>query len=974
MNPIRLVRNLLLLSLAGFTATAATLTWNNASGGAWNEAANWTPNQIPGPLDSVVIDLAGNYTIALNGTATVAGLAIGGAGSNPTLLVGGGIFGVSGAASLHSGATLNLSSGGLRGSWVIDEGAQLDLSSGSQKAFHDFNLLNRGRLRWLDGSVAYDPSSANSTFTNQGLWELHSDSTWSYHYSGARPTVRNEGILRKVGNTGVSTLNNFNFSNAGQIEVDQGQLNLQGVDGFLTGTAQVAQGAQLSFRSANLTNATPIAFTGPGRSTFESGNLWLAGTDQPVGLELTSGNLHLLPTFQGGVITNLTLEGIRLNGTHQIAGSLVLSNSSLAGNYTILPTGRLDFIGAAQKYLFNTTILNLGTLRWFGGSVLYDAAGANSTLTNQGLWEIHSDSSWLSPFSGPRPSIHNEGTLRKVGGTGVTTLNNVNFSNVGQIEVDQGELSLQSMGGLLTGTADVAQGSRLVFRSANLTNAAPVAFTGAGRSIFESGNLWLAGTDQPAGLELTNGNLHLLSSFQGGVITNLTLEGIRLNGTHQIAGSLVLSNSSLAGNYTILPTGRLDFIGAAQKYLFDTTVLNLGTLRWFGGSVLYDVAGANSTLTNRGLWEIHSDSSWLYPFVGPRPSIHNEGILRKVGGSGTSALRNFHFSNAGQIQVDQGQLHLQGIGGLLTGTANVAQGATVLFANASLTNTGPVSFTGPGRSTFESGDLWLGGADQPAGLQLDGGTLRLLPTFQGGTISNLSIQGITLVGTNRVQGLLSTSNSPINDVLIIEPGGQLDLAGSTIAPTANWHVLNLGTVRWLSGTISFNAGALGSRFTNANVFEIHVDNSWTYGFSGAVPTFRNEGVVRKLNGTGNTTFQNITFDNLGVIEAATGTLFLPATFTHTAGILRPTGGSIGSQNSFDVAGGTLEGSGTILRAQFVSGLISPGGDATGDLRFPNGLILNPAVTVRIHANGTTPGTQHDRLRVTGPVDLGGASL
>jgi hypothetical protein len=297
-----------------------------------------------------------------------------------------------------------------------------------------------------------------------------------------------------------------------------------------------------------------------------------------------------------------------------------------------------------------------------------------------------------------------------------------------------------------------------------------------------------------------------------------------------------------------------------------------------------------------------------------------------------------------------------------------------VFRSANLTNAAPVAFTGAGRSTFESGNLWLAGTDQPDGLDLAGGTLRLLPTFQGGVISNLFLQGITLVGTNRVQGLLSTSNSPIKDVLVIEPGGQLDLAGSTISLTADWHVLNLGTVRWLSGSITFDSGAVGSRFTNANLFEIHVDNSWLYGYSGPNPTFRNEGLLRKVNGTGNTTFRNITFDNVGVVEAATGTLFLPATFTHTAGILRPTGGSIGSQNSFDVAGGTLEGSGTILHAQFVSGLITPGGDASGDLRFPTGLILNPAVTVRIHANGTAPGTQHDRLRVSGPVDLGGASL
>ena len=268
MNPFRLVRNLLSLSLAGFTATAATLTWNNVSGGAWNEAANWTPNQIPGPLDAVVIDHAGNYTIALNATATVASLAIGGAGSNPSLLVGGGIFGVSGAASLHSGATLKLSSGGLRGSWIIDEGALLELSGDPQKALRDFNLLNRGSLRWLGGSVAYDPPSANSTFTNQGLWEIHSDSSWFYPSSGPRPSIHNEGTLRKVGGTGVTTLNNLNFSNVGQIEVEQGEISLQGMEGLLTGTAEVAQGSRLVFRGAKLTNAAPVGFTGAGRSNF----------------------------------------------------------------------------------------------------------------------------------------------------------------------------------------------------------------------------------------------------------------------------------------------------------------------------------------------------------------------------------------------------------------------------------------------------------------------------------------------------------------------------------------------------------------------------------------------------------------------------------------------------------------------------------------------------------------------------------
>lgn len=131
-------------------------------------------------------------------------------------------------------------------------------------------------------------------------------------------------------------------------------------------------------------------------------------------------------------------------------------------------------------------------------------------------------------------------------------------------------------------------------------------------------------------------------------------------------------------------------------------------------------------------------------------------------------------------------------------------------------------------------------------------------------------------------------------------------------------------------------------------------------------------------------------DSAVIQLAGTYTVDLPSTVTLTSielggpgatptltlanGILRPTGGTIGSQSSFNITGGTIEGSGTIQGANFISGLISPGGDAHGDLRFPNGLTLNPNVTVRIHVAGITPGTQHDRIRVTGPIHLGDASL
>jgi hypothetical protein len=1190
MNPARLASTFLLLVLSSIAASAATITWKNPAGGLWNQSTNWQPAQVPGPLDSVVIDLAGAFSVQVNSAATVSNLSLGGPGSNPTLSLTAGVLTVSQSGTIHDGAVLEFIGNGLAGNWTIEPGGRLDVSGPSQKNLFHSRILNQGTVRWLTGVVAYDFSAATSVFTNAALFEIHSSDSWTFGYGGPMPRFRNEGTVRKVASTGNSSFGNLQFENFGNLLVDQGNLTLNGVTGTLTGSANIASGSRLIFAQCSITNSAPVNFSGPGRSTFESGTLWLGGAVQPAGLQLVGGNLQLLPTFQGGSITNLVLQGIRLNGTHQITGQLVLSNSPLAGSYIIQAGGRLDFTGSSTKVLYESQILNLGTIRWLEGIIAYDSTASGSVLTNRGLFEIQADSSftfgysgsqpriqneatirkfngtgtttfnnlafdnlgsivvdkgrlnfqgvvgslegtgdvalgasltftqssltntgpatftgsgpatfdsgtlslgggappaglrlaggslkllpsfqggtitnltlqgtqltgtnvvtgllvisnaplsgryliqpsgrvelvgnaqklfydshilnlgtlrwaegtvnydftasgstftnlglwelapsgtWTYGYSGATPRIRNEGTIRKTSGAGTTSLNNLRFENAGQVRVDQGRVNFQSIEGVISGTFETAQVATFAFVSASLTNSTPVSFTGPGKSIFESGSLWLGGTVQPAGLQLIGGNLYLLPTFQGGVITNLTLEGIRLNGTNQIAGSLVVSNAPIVGRYLILPTGRLDLVGNGSKQLYDTHVLNLGTLRWLAGPVSYDGTGANSTLTNLGVWEIHADSSWSYPYSGARPSIRNEGTLRKVNGPGQSTFNNLAFNNAGQIVIDQGRLNLQGIDGNLTGSANIAQGAILAFSNCDLTNSAPISITGLGKAVFESGSLWLGGAAQPQGLQLTGGTLRLLPTFQGGTISNLVLQGITLVGTNRVQGVLSTTNSAVHGHLVIEPGGRYDISGSGLSPNEEWHVLNLGTVRWLSGTITYGPPALGSRFTNANLVEIHSDSSWFYGYSGQVPTFRNEGTVRKLNGTGTTHFQNLNFENPGIIEVANGILNLPASYIHSTGILRPTGGSVGVQAGFDVIGGTVEGTGTILGARFLGGLLSPGGESTGDLRFPNGLSLAPAVTVRIHATGPTPATQHDRIRVTGPVDLGGANL
>ncbi len=56
--PLMPIRILLICVLMEFSVTgglAATINWTNLSGGFWNVAENWNPQQVPGMADTVSI-------------------------------------------------------------------------------------------------------------------------------------------------------------------------------------------------------------------------------------------------------------------------------------------------------------------------------------------------------------------------------------------------------------------------------------------------------------------------------------------------------------------------------------------------------------------------------------------------------------------------------------------------------------------------------------------------------------------------------------------------------------------------------------------------------------------------------------------------------------------------------------------------------------------------------------------------------
>src|SRR5437867_11298401 len=103
---------IILLFVSGHLAWGATIVWNNPSGGNWNVAANWSPNQVPGASDTALIVNNGNYVLSLETGATVKDLALGAASGTQTLSVKSNDFVITGTGRVDSNGVLNFSGRG----------------------------------------------------------------------------------------------------------------------------------------------------------------------------------------------------------------------------------------------------------------------------------------------------------------------------------------------------------------------------------------------------------------------------------------------------------------------------------------------------------------------------------------------------------------------------------------------------------------------------------------------------------------------------------------------------------------------------------------------------------------------------------------------------------------------------------------------------------------------------------------------
>ncbi len=310
--------------LAPVSALADPLTWTGASGGTWNTATNWEPNQTPTTADSLTIlgpgNVAGNLSINVDAAAAAGSISF----------------------TNSSATTLSNTSGGSNQTLTLGSGSLNGLATGS-------------------GAV-----TIGSSTSNQGVdIALGANQTWNVGSGGLTAVNAISGgfSLTKSG-SGTLSLNGSNTFSGGLV-IGGGTVNANSGGALGTGTVTLDSGGRLDLFS------NP---TSPAGFTFNGGQVNARGGSRSLSQAVTfGGDFTLGSANQGG--NSVTLSGsTNLGGatraiTVEASGGASITGAISNGGLTKVGSGQLNISNGSNSYSGPVTIQN-GTLRVTGSGAL----------------------------------------------------------------------------------------------------------------------------------------------------------------------------------------------------------------------------------------------------------------------------------------------------------------------------------------------------------------------------------------------------------------------------------------------------------------------------------------------------------------------------------------------------------------------------------------------------------------------------
>lgn len=888
-----------------------TFVWDGGAGTSnWFDPINWDLDSgVPGAADTAILNIAS--TINLTTGVSV---------STFTQTAGT----VTGVGNMTVGTSFTWSGGTQSGAatLIIGAGATATLSGSGTKTLDSRFIQNDGTLT-ITGSGALSLLNG-PTITNNGIWDYQSDADLRQDdTTGALFKNTGGATLRKsTGNGGAATViglgnPNLAFENDGTVDISAGNLTVFSSGGAWNGSPSVAisAGATFGFTGGSFSwNSVPTLSGGGTLDVGGAANVTLAGgtlLTVPAGLTFTitgsgsvigSGDVMVdgALTFAGGILGGGGTTSIGAGATFTLSG---------AGAKT-LDTRALTLDG-------NTTATSSGNLTLLNGAV----------ITNNAIFDVQSDFTFLNGAGGGSFANSAAGTLRKSTGAG-STVWNVPFTSAGIVQPQTGTILFtndytQTAGDTQLGGGLLAATTPLALQGGQLTGSGPV-----GTGINNTGATIRPGGTGAAGIitisgDYTQSGAGVLACELGGTAGG-QFDALSVTGTATLGGTLNIANISgftpSVGN-TFRVVGSANNPGTFTSFTGDTT--NLIQLADATGLLLQAVVGETDVSLSGGDLVVTDING----------GTNNDTLTVVISGTSVRVrdLGNQLVAGTGATQVDAntvdvplasitGNIQFNTLGGddtltvdfgggnfsdaiVFTGGANTAAGdklsltgggqfATAVF-NYTNANDGSVDIAGNATISY------TGLEPITSTIMATAVTLNYSTAAETITVTDSGTAGSTLVSSTQGEAttfinpsdLLTINAGTGDDTINVEGTGSGFAAALTIDGQAGADAVNFqtnattigGLLTVLSENVNFTAAVTSAGLTT-DATVINVSATLNHGaanatFSGAATltgngTIRNSGGALRLTGSGFTSDFSGTIDDLLLAMADSGTLSL----------------------------------------------------------------------------------------------------
>jgi uncharacterized repeat protein (TIGR01451 family) len=848
-------------SFDSFTvSTPATI--QTAQSGNWTSTSTWQGGVVPAAFDSAVI----NHAVSVDANVTIADIDV-----NANLIGGSFTVQVDGTMTWNNGTI----------SAPVNVSGTMDVVTAGSHIL-DADVQNSGTIN-VSGNHLVLTNGAN--LSNSGNLNLVGDYNLVWDAVGAPATIYNLGTIAKTGGAGTSLLGGgATLTNADTMEVDTGTLQI---------TSPMLTANPPSGRIGTHSAIPKYFDAAPGTTmSFTAGATFIDGTN------FTGGGTILITssaTFNGTITSTVTNFEVNAPGNTLTWTSATLSGAITAwkqGSFTgtLTTSGSITTAASIGTRVFNNLNLTNNGVLILDGSNL--ALSNGTVIDNNGTIDFQDDHSLGWDLAGATPTITNDGSIVKSGGSVQAILAaGCNFTSNALLRSQSGTLRVEGIS-TIGGTVDAVNAGNTVEFPSGPSFSNGTTFSGNGTVLVNSGATFNGTLNQTAALARID-----------------TATSVTFQNAATIVGSMEWKDASLTGTgLTIAGGSTIDVIsGAGNVKLDGLALINNGVIELSGASLTLQNGGS---LDNQLTVDIQDNFDLKWGGTGAAGSISNGGTIKKTAGGGTSVIGNSStITNTGTIQANTGNL-LVSSPITTSGSFPVGSGSTIEFAGTATFNNG-TTFSGLGTIDVSSNATFNGVITVGAATNTIRGTGNTM-TFNAATISGgtLTWKESSVTGT----GLTVSAG----DVLRVVSGvGTAKLDGGVLTVDGDLELsahlgLRNGATFTLNGGVNFLGG-----------------HSFGYDGIGANPVMTLSGTITKNVGTTTASINCggvCTNTAAGSISASTGILAFTSGLTNNGTITFAINGAtpLTDFGRIDVSGGLLTLAGT---ATAVVNYIPDGGES-----------------------------------------------